>query len=716
MGHRAGMIGPHPLPLGTAPRVRFQVFPIAADRAALQDFCDRWLNQKLPPEVAVFRPAFPLVFCSVLTYDEMFEVDRWRSGIYAQNEVYFLVLVDRLRFRAGGLEHVERGVVTPFIFVDDAESASIGRERFGFPKELCRFDDGWDDEGRVPWAADASAYLNVRIWRPGRGGRRLVPLMTVVKNLRLLDPGFDDTAPRRTMPRPLGAYRTDFLWWAQTLGREYAGRGRKLFEDLGDGLARLAELFTDELGVSVFNLRQIPDVRDVMSLRYRDLVRYRLRLRRLQNFRLFAEHAGGDAPFTLFIARQGRLPVVDVLGLRVDARERRPSRDGTKTFDVCYALAPAYLQGDVVFERAERLTWQLEEPVWHVPGGRLRRPGGRSGRAALDTSLGSTWSLVVDRPRADPPEQDLKVLVLPAHAHAVRKVVQELLPRPGLFGIEPVTLGELSPVRLVFASSRQVRRPWRRLVWTDGKSLSISLLVTFELGGERRLARLVVEEFIDNPLALLLNKELYGGPSRAATFDEEAVEDWFSSSQPVRHHVSLGTPVIDRRPDEARVESRPWLQVVSRPGPPSLPPALDELGAAFLDQAADVEHLLVVGGIPDPADPNFMVERRITYVQFDFSSSVPVTGSLGDRQMWAQFRITESLDLVGRLGLSQDSDPSLTSLWPGRDDPSAIGSVPVVGFSELARRSTATRIEPIWQKEGRSRVPTAIRPRSGRQS
>jgi hypothetical protein len=119
--------------LASAVGMEIQTFALAARPEALAETLDDWINAFVPPEVAIFRPLVPAVMCSLLHYPHMGDAFAWETGVLSQNEMYFAIPVGRWRREAGGERLVEVGVVTPYIFVDNAESAAVGRSRFGYP-------------------------------------------------------------------------------------------------------------------------------------------------------------------------------------------------------------------------------------------------------------------------------------------------------------------------------------------------------------------------------------------------------------------------------------------------------------------------------------------------------------------------------------------------------------------------------------------------------
>ncbi|MDX1500806.1 MAG: acetoacetate decarboxylase family protein [Thermoanaerobaculia bacterium] len=111
--------------------VSMRTFPLRANIAQLQRFCDAYLNIA-PPEIAHFRPVAPFVLFQVLNYGRMSPVAK-NVGWVAQHEVLFGVpVVGHWHYEGERVEGL--ATVSPFIFVDNDWSVQLGREIYGWPK------------------------------------------------------------------------------------------------------------------------------------------------------------------------------------------------------------------------------------------------------------------------------------------------------------------------------------------------------------------------------------------------------------------------------------------------------------------------------------------------------------------------------------------------------------------------------------------------------
>lgn len=122
-----------------------QVYPLKADLAKLQAFCDRYLNF-IEPDAAkpAYRPfrfaaAAPLVILQVAHYGNISAPELGLS--FAQNEVAFGFPVEWYDVDKKGNETFRDWFLFyPFIFVDDAYSRLSARQEYGWPKAGVKID------------------------------------------------------------------------------------------------------------------------------------------------------------------------------------------------------------------------------------------------------------------------------------------------------------------------------------------------------------------------------------------------------------------------------------------------------------------------------------------------------------------------------------------------------------------------------------------------
>jgi hypothetical protein len=669
-----------------ASRVRAQVFPLAADRRTLQRFCDMWFNACIPREVAVFRPAMPFVFCMVIAYDDIGSDFQWRTGAMSQNEVHFMLVLDRYRDRSGRLEFVEHAAATPYIFVDNPTSAVIGRERFGFPKQLCSYHDPGLPFA-VPWPSEPEPYVSLWTWEPGTTGRRLEPLVQIVREPRAGAIGVLDTRRGNiAAPRSLVPSTDDLLRWVQTLLAEVVARTSP--GPLGEVPGQIEELrYTIEhgLGLSVYNLRQFPDPFYEDGAHYQDLVRCRMRPRVVPAPHLLS----GD--FAVLIDRTDTCPIVDRLGLTVAARQQSARRTDGRTIDVLRAISPIYMQLDVELDEANRLCWRNLQGGWRGDDG---SPIGPTGDVARYNDYLGPSSAVFLEPENPKSVLDVKFLLLAARADSARAFIRGLVPPGSHVSLEALTVGPYTPVRVLVSRSRPKPASDEEVVWLDGNYVSISIPVNYVAKDGGGTANLMLYEFTDNEFLLQCLRALNPGTASQAAF--AARGDWFSDMQPLSTVLQIDAMTLRRR-ETAWLEMGRLLEVfaVGRhyagPAQPA-DPELSALRDAMWPWIRTIKPFLSIGAIPSVDDPDVCIEQQITLTNV----TTTTVEDLADppQPYCIQFHPSELCPL-DKLDLVPVRDPLLRDeVQRGLRDQTEV--LAVLGYAETSLRVTFEEMSMLW--------------------
>ena len=277
-------------------------------------------------------------------------------GWVAQDEVFFLIPLEKWKKVDGKLVFQEWTCVSPFIFVNDPVSMTTGREVYGWAKVL-----GEITQDTPEWLKDPTAPLRLfglnapvfpKEYQGGREENRLLleihrnppsSFTTVPPNLgnplvNVSDAayawlGLLGTALDMATATPLRGYRTQrspgsFLKKATVAGGGMLRLFRNPFQrylasktlDSRLGYARMAESFTNQI-----TLKQFRDAGKPNEACYQSLVSSRMGLDRLNRFGflgdynlLFGDPSGG---FTLRLHQYAAYPIVDALGLEVQSIE-----------------------------------------------------------------------------------------------------------------------------------------------------------------------------------------------------------------------------------------------------------------------------------------------------------------------------------------------------------------------------------------------------------
>jgi len=672
-----------------------QVFPLAADPVALQSLCDELFNDMVPASVAYFRPALPLVLCTVLHYPEMAGDLPWQSGTLSQNEIYFLVMLERLRKAGGRWEFVEYAATTPYILVDSAESAVAGRERFGMPKQDAVF-TGQAPE--LPWPPERQPYLSVSAYNPTPAGHRLDPLFEVLRQPRRLpDLTFSEGEAVGRSPLDPASQMGNVLWLARALSRA-SGYGRPPHTWVRS-LAQLLGMASGEGTLPVYSLRQFgdPEFRD--AARYQDLVSFRAQVADLQRLGMFA------APTELRIHRTQVRPITERLGLRVSRRERTQTPDGEGAVDVLQPLAAVYAQSDLELVESARLCWRGAATAWHGADGRRLGPSVSGLRSRYNRSLGPSAAAFLEE-RGPRPILDFRFLMMAAHRDCVADLIARKLPTGAPIEVEPLAVGDVSAIRIAAYRSRP-RAPsdQEELQWLDGQYLSVSVPIRLRANGREGTGLFLLRDFTDNGFMVQAIRELALAPTSAAQFTDSG--DWFSTIRPISPLLSLRAPALERTAVGARVTPQPVLDVFAVTGPKAKhelpigirPEELDRVVTGLWPHVFGIFPIVSTGEIHAPAGIGSPVSSRVVLTHFEDlaladgayvhppnvahllrlhdSETFPVWGELGLRSLPDESRLGDELrhGVVGRS-------------WV----------VPAIAQGEASYRINISRMKVLWER------------------
>ncbi len=603
MEHRGGRR------LASAPDIRVETFHLEARRDALEDLCNEWLNTFVPPEVAEFRPALPLVICSRIFYPSMADRFAFSTGHESQSELYFAVPVERWRVVDGKREFVEYGLVTPYIFVDNAESAVDGRERFGFPKELCSFSRDFDP---AEWTTRQSSWV-MSAWNP-------TPTGVALETLLCLAPPRDGGGSPQSMKSFLPESATDpssFLWaFRQLIGElqnQLAGIREGSVASVSDKLFALAR---NGLDVTVFNLRQFPhpEYQDVAS--YQDLIRFTMRI---TDVHLVGRLAG---PYQLLLRRSDTRPINETLGLR-NADPFTPT--GKTGVDAVPVKVPMIADVDVDLVAVDRLCWRQATGDWkRDDGSAIDPPTDELPRwsDALGPPMGKTFLAEHPGTRV----LDAKILALPISATAATNCLAQATPKDFPGRVVPLLSGEHSALRVLVSKARGVDpRTAQELVWLDGSYLSLSIPVRIELEGQSSSALFLLTEFTDNAFIQFALRQLALSPTYMAQISSVG-GSWFSSTQPNVNVLHVEAQALEPSVDSAIVAVRPVLDVWML-DPAKGGKTLDAGAPANIDSlwdfCSELQSLASFGSIPRSDVRGKKLSQRLVFADIENYAEFP---------------------------------------------------------------------------------------------
>jgi hypothetical protein len=304
----------------TAERTRFYAFLLEADAQQLRALCNKYLNGPAQGQVD-YHPLVPRVMLGVADIRK-FDVGATDNRPFwtPEIDVAFWVPVVAVK-QVGGVYVVERFAwFLPYLFVDNAWALASGREVYGFPKELGKF--------QVPKSPQDAALFTVD---------------TLV--VRQFDPASEARVERLLTIRRVGDGQVG------ELAKAWGGL-REAFEDFvrmmtsSEGTVNLPGL---GLAVELFDflihheypmvfLKQFRDVADGMNACYQAIVEALTRITGFQT--------GGwlSGQYELTVESFASHPIVQELGLRSSPQP---------------VLAAGYVEFDFVMEKGKVL-WKAQ--------------------------------------------------------------------------------------------------------------------------------------------------------------------------------------------------------------------------------------------------------------------------------------------------------------------------------------------------------------------
>lgn len=356
--------------------VTAQVYPLKANIARLQAFCDAYLNftgeDDRPP--VYFRAALPYVLLGILNYPRM-TLTAHNMGWLSQHEIVFEVPLEWYAVENGRLVFKDWAVFAPFIYVDNPLSIEGGREVYGWPKAAVQL---------LPVAsagAPASRFFAVGIPEgAARSGGRLRTLLELER-----EPGVGDSLSAIS---PALARSASALWGplealsgAPVFGYEQPRDVRNLLAMARRGLSYAGSLLPGLLlrrpevaargpidldspffSLNCITLKQFRDAQEPELACYQALVRSKMVGARFNDggplFGLLpADLTGG---ISVRLHRLADQPIVESLGLEVIEE----TAHGDAPVATLRPAFPYWLNVDLGYSSGEVLSWRTAHGSW----------------------------------------------------------------------------------------------------------------------------------------------------------------------------------------------------------------------------------------------------------------------------------------------------------------------------------------------------------------
>jgi len=622
--------------LATAPSIRVETFHLMARREALQDLCDSWLNELLPPSVAVFRPAAPLVVCGKVFYPSMADRFAFATGHQSQTEVYFAIPVERWRVDGEREVFVEYGLVMPWMFVDNAESAVEGRERLGFPKEICAFTRDFDP---TQWTTAQSSW-SMSAWDPSPGGVALRPLVSLVS---------PSTPGGRARPGIEASFwprdPASTFWTFRQVLAEVQAHLENLRKIGPLGIAeKLLAVARDGLELKVFNFRQFPHPEYDAVASYQDLVRFTVRINDVHELTRLA------APYQLLLRRSDTRPINLLLGLRNTNVAEHIGIDG---FDAAQAVAPFVGSVDMDLIGVNRLCWRQTTGDWKLDDGTALDPPTDAAPRwsdALGPPMGQTFLAEHPGTRA----LDAKVLLFPIAADAAAAYLEQCIPAGFPGRILPMGSDGQAALRMLASKARLVDAPnTQELVWLDGSYVSLSIPVEVELDGSSFKALFLLGDFTDNAFMLLALRQLALSATHMAKIGSSGAS-WFTSSHAEVPVLKVEAQALVPGEDNTTVIMRPVVDIWTRERASAAPasgPTHKTIDVLW-EFCAALQPFISVGSILRPGVQADALSHRIVLTDIEDYKEYPESRRATDHvEHLVVFHTTDTFSFFDQLAL-----------------------------------------------------------------
>jgi hypothetical protein len=333
--------------------VTMRVFPLRADPQILQGLIDKSLN--IFPDDARFRVFLPYVYLILLDYGKM-SIDAANLGWISQHEVTFSIPLEWYAPGKDGKDGEEErfqdwAYYSPFIFVDNVLSMTVGRQVYGWPKKLAFFNESvsnWTRDPRAPAnlaGIRTGTYLKLYAGQRPRFRTFLEVEQRPFGSLLGLPP--DPRAPWLPwMSIPTGIVSslelfsdfTEILRGMQLLPPFARGN----VQDRREMLARAFQMLrpsSPDLAYNTINLKEFRDAEHVDAACYQAITNARMKVTRfngagmLGDLRVLTGDPSGGMVVRLYDFPS--LPIVTTLGLKAKA-------DGADEGLQAYTLEPVF--------------------------------------------------------------------------------------------------------------------------------------------------------------------------------------------------------------------------------------------------------------------------------------------------------------------------------------------------------------------------------------
>lgn len=545
--------------------VSTRVFPLRASLDSLQRFVDGYLNI-IPPELGRFRVNMPYVQLMILDYGKM-AIEAGNYGWLAQREILFSVPLEWYVVRDGRWVFKDWASFSPYIYVDDDMSMTVGRQVYGWPKTTAQIVPAPSDWVRNPGAPIKEAVVQTAVFSSLYSDQQLEtqPLLEVEREVSasMLQFPFDARATWTPWEAASRLMRSA-TGFSRDLGGFLSGMGVMPMHPGTSGdnyiamMTKAAEMgfpFHPNLAAGTLCLKQFRSSEDPDQYCYQAVTNADMRFTRLNAAGVLGEAhlMAGDTSggYRIHLHQWPSLPIVQTLGIEVERQWRGKGCD----IATLAPVFPIWYNVNMVYEAGTNVAWRTRDGLWHDESGRPYPDPARQARPdnrLFNTLLGAANRTIAGAFRFE--DTTVRVLPLLARRATLVAYLEENFNPPLSAGDpengERFTLwgpaageSDYAHVYLTATSFGTVSSTSDNIGdWADDE---MSFLVPVRR--ERRTADgwefigvgvVPAFTFVDNPTAAAANAEVLGIPTSNAEFIVPE-NNWMTHQGPSREAVQV---------------------------------------------------------------------------------------------------------------------------------------------------------------------------------
>jgi len=571
--------------------VTARVFPLKANMARLQKFCDDYLNKDVPRTISFFQPALPYVFLGALNYGRM-SAEFANLGWMSQREVGFIIPLEWRQEKEGRLAFLDWALVAPFIFVDDSWSLTTGREVYGWPKIKAWLTPEVDRWMSSPLLQDQVLTLSTMVFPELYQGERQEPRVLLEID-REPAPSFSQFPPDLwNLLNPLVSLPQVLLNAASIagtaaeilLGLPLSGyvqdRDLQSLKEMLQKLLQSASPFSSSASSNNITLKQFRDAEEPLYVCYQALINSRIWLRRLNQGGLLGDLniLRGDVTggFRIRLHHYTEQPIVESLGIEVAEEQNIQGR----RVAILKPTFPFWLDVDLDYGFGDPLCWRTKQSDWHIPtSSGVQQPTSRpletspspEKKNLYNTTQGASQPTITGPFRF--PNATIRVLPLMAAEERLKQFCETYLENP-FYRFEPWG----SYVYLLITNYGATFSASNNIGWWAEREATFAIPLKWYRRDTNELVSLATVApfvFTDSEAAAITGREVDGRPVVSAAIESPG-DTWLTDAGPEaeRRLLTLRTEVLPALFLGQKAEERTVLEIHQQ----EVCPAHDESG------------------------------------------------------------------------------------------------------------------------------------------